>query len=76
MEGWVILCGVIFAVGVVVLLMVICEHHSDKKKYNNGICTRCGHKLSLFDDEDSIRRGFRCDNCGRIIYVGIEFGKR
>lgn len=49
---------------------------SEKKAYNNGVCTNCGEKLRHFDCDSQGGRGYRCDKCGRIVWVSYNVDKR
>lgn len=35
----------------------------EKKRFNHGICIKCGKKLKLFDCDSQDGRGYYCDNC-------------
>lgn len=41
----------------------------DKRKYNHGICKRCGSKMRYYDMDSSGAYGFTCDKCGNDIWV-------
>lgn len=57
-------------VGTIVLILILFAvvglrwaYNDEKKRYNNGICPRCGEKLKYFgtDPEDG-SRGYECSN--------------
>jgi len=43
--------------------------HMDKKSFNNGICTECGHKLRHFDNDSQGGEGWCCDHCNNVVWV-------
>ena len=49
---------------------------SEKKAYNNGVCTKCGEKLRHFDCDSQGGRGYCCDKCGRVVWVSYNVDKR
>lgn len=42
---------------------------SDKKSYNNGICSHCGKELRYFDTDSQGARGYCCDGCNNFIWI-------
>lgn len=66
-------------IGLLVILAVVfgmvITRNNEKKEYNNGICTKCGNKLRLFDKDSQGGRGYQCEKCGRIIWVSYNVDK-
>ena len=66
-------------IGLVLLVLIafgmIIARNSEKKEYNDGICTKCGNKLRLFDEDSQGGRGYHCDKCGRFVWVSYNVDK-
>lgn len=41
----------------------------EKRDYNNGICPKCGTKLTHFDNDSQGGRGYTCRKCGYTTWV-------
>ena len=69
--------SIIFLVAILIIMIVgmILARHWEKKDYNNGICTQCGGHLEHFDDDSQGGRGYRCDKCGRYVWVTYNVDK-
>ncbi len=66
----------ILLIGLVLLALLAfvmdIARNNEKKEYNDGICTKCGNKLRLFDKDSQGGRGYRCSKCGRTIWVSYN----
>lgn len=53
----------IICVLVVLTLGGITGYILEKKAFNNGICPKCGNRMSLFDEDSQGGRGYECNEC-------------
>lgn len=51
-------------------------YFDDKKEYNNGICSNCGHRWRYFDTDSQGGRGYICDECKRVIWISWPIGDK
>lgn len=51
------------------LIPILIIRHYEKKDYNEGRCKTCGGKLRYFDTDSQGGRGYRCENCHRVVWV-------
>ena len=69
----------ILLIGLVLLVLLAfgmnIARNNEKKEYNDGICTKCGNKLRLFDIDSQGGRGYHCSKCGRFIWVSYNVDK-
>ena len=47
----------------------VSEILGEKKEYNDGICPKCGNKLSFFNTDSYGGRGYRCPDCQYYVWV-------
>ena len=66
---------VVVAIAILISLMVF-SRENEKRAYNNGICTKCGSKLRLFDYDSHGGRGYICDNCNHVVWCSYNVDKR
>lgn len=75
MKGAILL--LIGAIAILAMIVgVLWAINSERKAYNNGICTKCGGKLRLFDCDSQGGRGYHCDGCDNIVWVSYNVDKR
>lgn len=55
--------AVMISLTVLIIIGIILARNYEKKKYNNGICPRCGNPLRNFDIDSQGGRGYICDEC-------------
>lgn len=55
-------------------LPIFLARRFEKKKFNNGICSKCGGKWERFDTDSQGGRGYRCE-CGRYIWITYKVDK-
>ena len=48
---------------------MIFQYISEKKKYNKGICKKCGGKLRHFDNDSQSGIGLCCDTCNEYFWI-------
>ena len=55
---------IVFSVTVVVFLVfgMIYARYSEKKNWNNGVCSKCGKPWMYFDIDSQGGRMYRCEN--------------
>lgn len=51
---------------------LINQYLHEKRKYNRGICPKCGSKLKCFDMDSSGAYGFTCPECDHTAWVSFE----
>lgn len=59
-------------IGLIILTYIICPwlfYICEKRKYNNGICPKCGNPLRYFDTASDDSDGYVCDNCHYSIWI-------
>ena len=58
--GSMLVAGIIAAVIGIVLESI---------RFNKGICPHCGTKVKFFDTDSHGGRGYKCPNCGWIVWI-------
>ena len=48
--------------GISIIIGLILTRRNEKRKWNNGTCSKCGDKWKLFDIDSQGGRMYRCDN--------------
>jgi len=56
---------------VIASIMVLFVRYREIKEYNNGICSKCGHKLREFDVDSQGGIGWACENpkCSHFLWT-------
>lgn len=69
--------GILIGLVLLVLLAfgIVIARNNEKKEYNDGICTKCGNKLRLFDEDSQGGRVYHCDKCGRFVWISYNVDK-
>ncbi len=61
---------------VIVSVLLFCGFpyaiYREYKKFNKGICPKCGKRFRLFDRDSQGGRGYCCDDCGDYIWVSYD----
>ena len=52
-----------------ILLIFYFGYYSEKKRFNNGICPKCGTPLRHFDNDSQGGQGWRCDKCDYVTWI-------
>ena len=69
--------------GYLLILILICAlimcamvgYILEYRRYNGGICPKCGHALRYFDTASDGSRGYICDECGYDAWVSYDLDK-
>ena len=64
-----IILGSMLVVGVIAAIMGIVLESVD---FNKGICPHCRTKMEFFDTDSHGGRGYKCQNCGRKVWVSYN----
>ena len=67
---------ILFALLIYALLNEKAKDNREVKEYNNGICPKCGKRMSTLIDEWGNDIGFGCTNCSHRAsdrYIGSDF---
>lgn len=65
-----ILVLIIVPVSILCILYVI---YRENKKFNKGICPKCGKRFRLFDISSQGCRGYVCDGCIHYIWISYDY---
>ena len=64
------------AILIIAVIFVLCLTaigiQLEKKGFNNGVCPRCGTFLRHFDNDSQGGRGYICDKCLYVTWVGFK----
>ena len=63
----------------VVAMLAIGIHiarRSEAKRFNEGRCRHCGGWFEYFDTDSQGGRGYACEKCGNVIWIGFPVDKR
>ena len=64
---------------VLIIIVIVCFFcwvsytiKSEYKKFNKGICPKCGKRFRLFDIDSHGARGYVCDDCEHYIWISYD----
>lgn len=63
---------IIIVAALIFVVTGIVAARDEAKRFNNGTCVRCGHKLRHFDDDSQGGSGYVCDNCDYTCWVSYH----
>lgn len=75
MMTYVILDIVFIALLIVIVMAVFLVRQKEKEIWNNGHCSKCETKWTLFDYDSHGSRGYYCTKCNRYIWISYNIDK-
>lgn len=68
----IIVCIIIAIVGICILCGILYGIKVERKKFNNGVCPKCGKQLKHFDTDSQGGRGYCCNDCHYFTWVSYD----
>ena len=55
--------------------LALFTRYQDKKEFNNGVCSKCGTRLSPHEIRSDGERTYRCRDCGHTVTIFYNVDK-
>lgn len=64
---------IIIALVALFIIALFLAWYYEYRSFNNGVCPKCGGKFTHFDTDSHGSRGYICEHCNHITWVGYPF---